>query len=211
MTAGERKRARKQVQRNNANLDFVTIRGRKRKVDLQYRYVFKMPPGYCGFCGLKHAQHQCDQVPPTFNVKGVVFCNLEFCTSRHLHLTRACPTLHSKCIGCGFRGHTENHCADLTAEEHLQEFEELADEGLFTGTRKEDGAWSFWNLRDERCYGAKTGPSTLKWLHLKMLPFEEGEKLARQVNGNVLREHEDEEEAWASREEERRARGTRRY
>ncbi len=75
-------------------------------------------------------------------------CDYRRCHSKHTHLTMVCPTLHSRCPKCEFRGHSSPDLCD-PSNEHIMsrlrsDFEEKADVGIYTRLRHSTLAWGFY-------------------------------------------------------------------
>ncbi len=75
-------------------------------------------------------------------------CTYNRCPNKSTHRTPVCPALHQKCNLCGHRGHSENDgCPNWTRGEWraaLDDFENAADEGVYTKSRRRDERWGFW-------------------------------------------------------------------
>ncbi len=75
-------------------------------------------------------------------------CTYIRCPNKFTHRTPVCPALHQKCSLCGHRGHSEGDgCPNWTRGEWrsaLDDFESVADEGVYTKSRRRDERWGFW-------------------------------------------------------------------
>ncbi len=110
----------------------------------------------CGFCGGSHhtyafglVQVACPYARAALNYSGAISlyprCTYARCEIHHLHYTRVCPTLHSLCHRCELRGHMGGCLATkLWVKQALEDFEAVADEGVYTSRRHLDKSWGFY-------------------------------------------------------------------
>ncbi len=110
----------------------------------------------CGFCGGCHhtyafgrGQVACPYARAALTYSGAISlyprCTYARCEIRHLHYTRVCPTLHSLCARCELRGHQGGCLATKTwVERALEDFEAVADEGVYTSQRHLEKSWGFY-------------------------------------------------------------------
>ncbi len=75
-------------------------------------------------------------------------CTYRRCDDKRSHRIAACPMLHHRCAICHHRGHDEEaRCWEWSDEEWKRardDFEELADFGVLTTSRRRDERWGWW-------------------------------------------------------------------
>ncbi len=110
----------------------------------------------CGFCGGCHhayafgrAQVACPYVRAALSHSGALSfhprCTYARCEIRHLHYTRVCPTLHALCPLCELRGHVGKcFVSEPWVERALEDFEAVADEGVYTSRCHLEPSWGFY-------------------------------------------------------------------
>ena len=140
----------------------------------------------CMFCGSdEHTMYvpgkrdlvQCPSYqPPRDDLR---LCMYKHCDDPGSHTTAVCHRLHDRCHKCKMRGHHESLCDLFTKTEFRDDFEAVADRGVFTARRFGNPNWGFyWIEDDERAAEVKAKrPNIL--MRLKKGPVS---KAIRQLN-----------------------------
>ena len=106
----------------------------------------------CIYCGVgKHSYKSksgdilCDKVGQDGDGEK---CTYNRCDNKHTHRVAVCPALHQKCSLCSHRGHGETDgCPNWSPDDWksaLDDFESVADYGVYTKSRRRDERWGFW-------------------------------------------------------------------